>query len=121
MENKFIETYLTNIDDKGNAINGLYFLIVELPTLNQDGSLGSYIISNVNRSDFESLSFIIDENIKEQLEYLKIQYIDNRPRLVPIEGYEFKYPSENTETDTDAQIKELEAQLALLKNKKGNI
>lgn len=110
-----IETYPTILNSKGNQIDGLYMLTVELRNIGSDGELISMSIGNMINATSSAISFVIDENIYNQLENLRIKLIDNKFQLVAREGYEFK-TIEEQETPEQKKIRELKEQLAALES-----
>lgn len=108
-----IKTYNSMVDSKGNYILGLSVLAIGTNDIKEDGRFGRCSIGTDNMLEVPSVTFIIDENIYEQLDDLRIKLIKNKYELVPREGYTFI--EKELESPEERRIRELEAQLAALK------
>jgi|SRR5699024_7694622 len=117
MGNKIIKTYDSIVDENGDRIRNLFYLIINVDNIAEDGSINEYNIGNMLFSNQECINFIVDHNIREQMEGLRVVFTDNRPRLMEKEDYEF-IENEEIETEEDRKIRELEEQLKLLKEEK---
>ncbi|AJC95730.1 hypothetical protein [Staphylococcus hyicus] len=113
---KPIKTYDSLVDQDGYYIMGLSVLAIGVNTIDEDGQFGRCSIGTDNMLEIPSITFIIDDNIHEQIDDLRVKLIDNKFHLVPREGYEFK--ERELETPEQRKIRELEEQLALLRAKR---
>ncbi|QDJ97763.1 hypothetical protein PALS2_138 [Staphylococcus phage PALS_2] len=114
-----VETYKSMYDDRGRRIDGLFWLIINMQDIDEEGNFSGYSIGNMNDSTQETLIFIVDHNIREQMEKLKIEYENATPRLAEKPGQTFNKKEEPVETPEEKEIRELQERLAaLLANKK---
>lgn len=108
-----IKTYESFVDEDGNYILGLSVLAIALNSIDEEGVIGRYSAGTNNTMDVPSITFIIDDNILDQLEDLRVKVIENKFELVPRDGYQFIV--KELETPEERKIRELEEQLAALR------
>lgn len=118
MSERLVETYPSVYDNSGNRIKNLFFLVVPIKYLREDGEILGYSIGTNIDSNKESICLIVDHNIREQMESLKITYVDGIPRLSVKEGCTFK-TLEEQETPEEREIRLLEEKLAALRAARG--
>lgn len=107
-----IETYTDFYDELGNPIDNRYILSIHLSEVDAEGNFGSYSCgSTPSYSSGQIITFVIDGNIKGQLENLKLDLSGNLPHLVAKDGYEFQ---EYVESEKEKQIRLLKEQLKAL-------
>ncbi|MDT0700445.1 hypothetical protein [Staphylococcus chromogenes] len=116
MTMKPIKTYDSLVDEDGYYIMGLSVLAIGINTIDENGEFGRCSIGTDNMLEIPSITFIIDDNIHEQIDDLRVKLIDNKYQLIPRDGYVFK--EKEFETPEQRRIRELEEQLALLKSKR---
>ncbi|QQM14585.1 hypothetical protein CPT_MarsHill_051 [Staphylococcus phage MarsHill] len=109
-----VETYESMYDEKGRRIENLFWLIINMQDIDEEGYFSGYSINNMNDSTQETIIFIVDHNIREQMEKLKVETIDSKPRLVEKPGQTFNKKEEPEETPEEKEIRELQEKLAAL-------
>lgn len=110
----FVETYKNMYDERGRKHDGLFWLIINMQDIDEEGYFYGYSIGNMNDSTQETLIFIVDHNIREQMEKLKIEYENATPRLAEKPGQTFNKKEEPVETPEEKEIRELQERLAAL-------
>lgn len=110
---QIIKGYDTLVDKNGLGIVGRYILTIELKHIDSEGNFTGEAVGTVSVANSPAITFIIDENIFNQLDNLQVKIIDNKFELVAKEGYEFKTVEEQ-ETPEQKKIRELKEQLAAL-------
>ncbi|EJY6952212.1 hypothetical protein OGK36_000672 [Staphylococcus pseudintermedius] len=116
---KPIKTYGSVQDENGKYITELYILAIALNSIDEEGKFSRCSVGTDNSLDVPSITFIIDENIYEQLDDLRVKIINNKYELVPRAGYDFI--EKELETPEQRRIRELEEQLAKLKAVQGGL
>lgn len=118
MGNKIIKTYDSIYDDRGNRKRNLLYLVANLEGIDSNGDFMYYSIGTSNITSKESIIFIVDHNIREQMEGIRLSFEEGRPVLREKEGFTFK-TLEEQETPEERQIRLLEEQIAALKASMG--
>ncbi|WP_241966113.1 hypothetical protein [Staphylococcus hominis] len=116
---EIIKTYDSLINQEtGDYYTDRYVLAVPYTSLNSEGKIiGDFAFGSTLHTVVPCATLIIDENIYSQLENLRLKIIDGVYKLVAPDGYEF-VTVEETESEEDREIRELEEMLAKLRAKK---
>ena len=115
--NGIVPVFDTKYDTAGNLISGRMSLVIDTYQIDSNGEFNEYKAGQVFSSG-PSIVFIIDMNTYNQIEKLKIAFIDGLPNLVVKDGEEFE-EIEDQETPEEKEIRELQEKLAaLMANKK---
>jgi len=115
--NGIVPVFDTKHDENGNIISGRISLVIETEQIQPNGVFNEYKGGQVFSSG-PSVVFVIDMNTYNQVEKLKIAFIDGKPNLVVKDGETFD-EIEDQETPEEKEIRELQEKLAaLLANKK---
>lgn len=110
--NGIVPVFDTKHDETGNIISGRISLVIETEQIQPNGVFNEYKAGQVFSSG-PSVVFVIDMNTYNQVEKLKIAFIDGKPNLVVKDGETFD-EIEDQETPEEKEIRELQERLAAL-------
>lgn len=102
-------------DEDGNKINNRTMLGVYLDHLEADGEINKATVSDVLLHDCPMISFVIDDNIFNQMDNILCVFIEGKYQLVMRDGIAFK-TIEDQETPKQHKIRELKEELAILES-----